>query len=284
MPLRVQFRVTLKGSRQIKFPALLVRQFIVGAEVEVTSDAIQAAMLSEILMTFVDAVGGLVGHALWPVRHDVSVRCAQYAAWFDAGMRLKIARRILGAKIHNSIVVLQRFRKNHPDLDCREAVATLRGMAERLEDGGDMDTLRGMEGLAAGTYFQRFGGMLLKGFTFNGRSRQPPLDPVSAMLSFGYTPFSREPAIVAEALGLDPYLGFLHEPKPARPSLALDLVEPLRGSVVDRFVLGLTKPVQIQPHHFSNIPEPKLAIYLNREGGQRVVKTSQMWATQTQPL
>ncbi len=201
---RAQFRVTRKGSKPIKFPALLVRQFIVGAEVEVTSDAIQAAMLSEIPMTFVDAVGGLVGHVLGPVRHDVSVRCAQYAAWFDAGMRLKIARRILGAKIHNSIVVLQRFRKNHPDFDCREAVATLRAMAERLNEGGDMDTLRGMEGLAARTYFQRFGGMLLKGFTFNGRNRQPPLDPVNAMLSFGYTLFSRELATVAEALGLDP--------------------------------------------------------------------------------
>ena len=184
---RAQFRVTRKGSKPIKFPALLVRQFIVGAEVEVTSDAIQAAMLSEIPMTFVDAVGGLVGHVLGPVRHDVSVRCAQYAAWFDAGMRLKIARRILGAKIHNSIVVLQRFRKNHPDFDCREAVATLRAMAERLNEGGDMDTLRGMEGLAARTYFQRFGGMLLKGFTFNGRNRQPPLDPVNAMLSSSRT-------------------------------------------------------------------------------------------------
>ena len=42
-----------------------------------------------------------------------------------------------------------------------------------------------------------------------------------------------------EGLGLDPYLGFLHQMDYGRPSLALDVMEPFRHPVADRFVLQL---------------------------------------------
>ena len=40
-------------------------------------------------------------------------------------------------------------------------------------------------------------------------------------------------------MGLDAYVGFLHRDRPGRVSLALDLMEELRGVVADRFVLSL---------------------------------------------
>ena len=40
-----------------------------------------------------------------------------------------------------------------------------------------------------------------------------------------------------EGAGLDPYMGFIHRQRPGRCSLALDLVEELRASYADRFVL-----------------------------------------------
>src|SRR5205085_1591120 len=39
--------------------------------------------------------------------------------------------------------------------------------------------------------------------------------------------------------GLDPYAGFLHEDRPGKPSLSLDLVEEFRQPVVDRAVFAL---------------------------------------------
>ena len=42
-----------------------------------------------------------------------------------------------------------------------------------------------------------------------------------------------------EGVGLDPYLGFLHQLDPGRPSLALDVMETFRHPVADRFVLNL---------------------------------------------
>ena len=76
-------------------------------------------------------------------------------------------------------------------------------------------------------------------FSFNGRNRRPPLDPVNALLSFVYTLLTNEVLSAIQAGGLDPYLGALHEPLRGRLSLACDLVEEYRNFLGDRLVLGL---------------------------------------------
>jgi CRISPR-associated protein Cas1 len=60
-----------------------------------------------------------------------------------------------------------------------------------------------------------------------------------------------ELAPLLEASGLDPALGMLHELDPNRPSLALDLMEPFRAPVADRFVLTSVNRAVFQPNDFS---------------------------------
>ena len=74
-------------------------------------------------------------------------------------------------------------------------------------------------------------------FYFTLRSRRPPLDNVNAMLSFAYTLLANDMAAALEGVGLDAYVGFLHRDRPGRVSLALDVMEELRGVYADRFVL-----------------------------------------------
>jgi CRISPR-associated protein Cas1 len=83
-------------------------------------------------------------------------------------------------------------------------------------------------------------GFLLKGdgFFFTDRNRRPPRDPVNALLSFVYTLFTNEVLNGIKRVGLDPYLGALHEIAPGRPSLACDLVEEWRV-FAERLVLSL---------------------------------------------
>ncbi len=59
------------------------------------------------------------------------------------------------------------------------------------------------------------------------------------MLSFAYTLTAGMCASALEAVGLDPYVGFLHTDRPGRRSLALDLMEEFRAPMCDRFVLTL---------------------------------------------
>ena len=89
-----------------------------------------------------------------------------------------------------------------------------------------------------------------KAFCFDGRNRRPPLDRVNALLSFAYTLLGRETAAALETVGLDPYVGFLHQSRPGRTSLALDLLEELRAPIAHRFVITRINLGEISPTDF----------------------------------
>lgn len=87
-----------------------------------------------------------------------------------------------------------------------------------------------------------------------GRSRQPPTDPVNCLLSFGYGMLRGAVHGALEHVGLDPFIGYLHGIRPAKPALALDLMEELRPLLVDRLVFTLINREQIKPAHTETLP------------------------------
>ena len=116
-----------------------------------------------------------------------------------------------------------------------------------------MDTLLGIEGAAARTYFSEFQGMIKSEsleFDFQGRNRRPPRDPVNAVLSFLYAMLIKQATVTALAVGFDPYLGFYHQPKYGKPALALDMVEEFRPLIADSVCLTLINNGELGPEHF----------------------------------
>lgn len=108
-------------------------------------------------------------------------------------------------------------------------------------------------GEAAKVYFDALGDKVRvdeEAFVLRGRSRRPPRDPMNAMLSFGYVLLTSNCASALESVGLDSYVGMLHEDRSGRASLACDLVEELRACMVDRFVISLVNNRVIKPVHF----------------------------------
>jgi CRISPR-associated protein Cas1 len=123
-------------------------------------------------------------------------------------------------------------------------------LADRAERSRSLEELLGLEGNAARLYFGSFAGMIKveseEGdvsdggfrFDFEGRNRRPPRDPVNALLSLGYSMLAKDLMIACYTVGFDPMMGFYHQPRFGRPSLALDLMEPFRPLVVDSAVLS----------------------------------------------
>ncbi len=105
----------------------------------------------------------------------------------------------------------------------------------------DLDTALGVEGQIAHAWFGLLAQVINPAWNFTGRNRRPPRDPVNALLSLGYTLVGTEIHQGVMALGLDPSLGFLHQPVPGRESMVLDLTEIFRCGV-DHFVLGWLPP------------------------------------------
>jgi CRISPR-associated protein Cas1 len=115
-----------------------------------------------------------------------------------------------------------------------------------------MDTLLGIEGMAAKRYFAGYARLFKqeRGFTFEGRNRRPPTDPVNAVLSFLYSLLAKELHVATQAAGLDPMLGMLHRPRYGRPSLALDLAEEFRPLLADSTTLLLFNTGEVKASHF----------------------------------
>jgi CRISPR-associated protein Cas1 len=76
-------------------------------------------------------------------------------------------------------------------------------------------------------------------FSFAGRNRRPPRDPVNCLLSYVYGLLTKDFTALLHAVGFDPYLGFYHRPRFGRPALALDIAEEFRPLVAESVVVNL---------------------------------------------
>jgi CRISPR-associated protein Cas1 len=177
-----------------------------------------------------------------PVGKNVLLRMEQYRLYAEEAAALEAGRACLRAKLENSLAVLHRCRTRRPLEGSNQLVYEEgRGQTEEALQGlasvGSVPELLGYEGSGAKGYFAALMQFQRSEFEWPGRKKHPAPDPLNALLSLGYTLLMNELSALVQAHGIDPGLGFLHEIDGSRPSLALDLMEPFRAAMVDRFTL-----------------------------------------------
>lgn len=199
-----------------------------------------------ISLCFMSPQGKFLARVTGKTRGNVVLRKRQFEASEDEKTALGVAKNCILGKVYNSRWILERATRDHGisvDVEAlKRASGLLQNSLEYIEACEDMAQLRGYEGEAASVYFGVFNQLILqqkKDFAFAGRNKRPPMDNVNALLSFVYTLLTNSIASALEAVGLDPYVGFMHTDRPGRVSLALDLIEELRPVLADRFVLTL---------------------------------------------
>lgn len=208
-------------------------------------------------LSFYTPYGRFLCRTVGESRGNVLLRKRQYQFSEDEKESCLIARNMILGKVFNCRWSIDRTLRDHAlridQEKCQKAAGFLAASLGRIRVETDLDSLRGTEGECAQIYFGIFNELILNqrdSFSFQGRNKRPPLDPVNAMLSFGYTLLANDCAHALEGVGLDSYVGFLHRDRPGRKSLALDLMEELRAVLVDRFVLTLINNRQMHKEHF----------------------------------
>lgn len=286
--LRVDGRMlaVAKGERVVK--KLRFGQFdqlLLFGRVEVTSGTLATLIRHGVDVVFLSSAGQFRARLVGQQSKNVPLRMQQYRRTADSDFCLDVARRIVHAKIRNQRQILLRGQRRLRDPDVADALATLRLAAHRAAEAPDIETLRGIEGHAAATYFARFGKLIINDrFTFEGRTRRPPRDPVNACLSFGYALLGTLAENEILRTGLDPMLGFFHQPAYGRPSLTLDLIEEFRPHV-DQLVLRLVNLRQLAPSDFRQVGPVPPERFLAAIGRDQVPDPGQPdeTASQTQP-
>lgn len=210
-----------------------------------------------VTLSFLTRNGRFLARVQGPASGNVLLRREQYRRADDPTACTAIVRPLLAAKIANSRTVLLRAlrdRPGHPEAAAlRTAARQLGYHLKSLSEELPLDSLRGVEGIAARNYFEAFDALIVQqkeSFFFRERSRRPPLDNVNALISFVYTLLRHDVEAALESVGLDPAVGFLHRDRPGRPGLALDLMEELRAYLADRLALSLINLKQVQPAGF----------------------------------
>lgn len=243
-----EFTVSLKGETVRKLPIHQVRAVYCYGAIQLTAQAVETCLELGVDVSYFAASGRFLGLLRGLPASGIDARLGQYRLFGEPFWRLKLAREIIRAKIHNQRVMLMR------NGDVPDRVLRLLADARDATDGArDLTELLGIEGGAANLYFEQFASML-KGeawrFDFRGRNRRPPRDPVNALLSMGYSVLAKELAGVCHAVGLDPFLGFMHQPRYGRPALALDLMEEFRPLVADSVAISLANRGELDPGDF----------------------------------
>lgn len=217
-----------------------VSQLCLFGNVQISTQLLRELFAREVPVCWFSYGGWFSGMAVGLPSKHVELRRRQVAIAHQGG--LAIARRLVEGKIRNSRTLLRR--------NTREPVSDILGSLRELADdavrASSMESLLGLEGAAARLYFSGFLGMLREGaqlpgllFSFEGRNRRPPRDPINCLLSYVYMLVVKDFTAVAHAVGFDPYLGFYHRPRFGRPALALDLAEEFRPLIAESVVVGL---------------------------------------------
>jgi CRISP-associated protein Cas1 len=226
----------------------------------ISTPALHECFRRDIPVTFMTYGGWFLGHTVGTGHKNVMTRTLQYQTSFDPKACLKLARKLVAAKIYNCRTLLRRNWKSPEAEDGRAPASLLQAMKNDIAQAGRAETmaeLLGIEGNAARRYFEHLPSMFSPdkrdekmGFDFHGRNRRPPKDPVNALLSFAYAMLTREWTVTLSAVGLDPYRGFFHQLRHGRPALALDMMEPFRPLAADSTVLMAINNGEVRPADF----------------------------------
>lgn len=228
--------------------------------VDVTHDALRLLLAHDVELALLTASGSRCrGRLVTGDSPRVTLRLLQYELHRDPAATLGTARDVVRAKIESQIAAARHYRKQGRR-PARRSVGALRSLHARVDRAADLDSLRGLEGAASAEWFRWLASLLPAPWSFPCRSIRPPRDPVNALLSLGYTWLLARVSARIEARGLELQLGTLHQYRAGRPSLACDLMEPLRVPFVDRWVVQLTTHRIVSPSDF----------HATEDGGYRV--------------
>jgi len=186
----------------------------------------------------------------------------------DGKKRMDLAKRFVRGSMQNMLSVLTYYNRRGKDLE-RE-IEGLNALKERLEDTGTIDEAMAIEGNFRDLYYKCFDSIIdNSSFEFVSRTRQPPLNRLNALISFGNTMLYTTVLGEIYRTHLDPRIGYLHTTNFRSFSLNLDVAEVFKPVLVDRLIFSLLNKKQIQAKHFAKHLE---GIYMNDSGKEIFVR------------
>ncbi len=264
------------------FPVEEIESVFIFGEVDINKRFLEFMTEKNICVHFFNRYEYYVG-TYYPREHYNSgiVILKQVEFYNDYNKRMTIARSIVEGAVLNMLVVLRYYNSRGNML--KDEIETIERMRHNINSCDDVNTLMALEGNIREIYYRCFNKILDdENFTFVRRSKNPPLDRINALISFGNS------LLYATTLGeiyqtqLDPRIGYLHSTNQRKFSLNLDISEIFKPIIVDRVIFSLVNKKVLSEKHF----ERELnGIILNDQGKKLFVSeyNQKLYSTITHP-
>lgn len=256
-------------DKKYHIPVEATKSINIYSNIALTGELLKYMSEHGITVTIFDRHGDFAGRFSGPGSVGPgSTMMKQAAIYLNAERRLKVARSIITAAVHNMRANTRYYKKQRKDHIFTEIEDALSASLDELNSAGSVEQLMLIEARARQAYYKLFAALMASSdFAFDKRTKRPPRDAINALISFGNTVLYNRIASEIHKSRLDIRVGYLHSTTSRRQSLNLDLAEIYKPIIVDRVIFTAVNKGILDPHlHFEKVD--KDAVYMNAEGKQ----------------
>ncbi|NJK35253.1 MAG: type I-MYXAN CRISPR-associated endonuclease Cas1 [Oscillatoriales cyanobacterium SM2_2_1] len=268
-----QLKITRRDQPVELLPVQQTGQVVLHSFSQISTQALHFCADREIGVHFISGGGRYVG-SFDSRQGSIHRRIRQFSALSDEKMALELSKQLVTCRGQSQRKFLMRSARSKKHEAIRSAIYQLKVMLKQVSGAKSLASLLGMEGNMAALYFSAFPYLLSSDLPvelqFTGRNRRPPKDCCNSLLSFGYALLLKDVMNAILAVGLEPALGFYHQPRTQAPPLALDLMEIFRVPLIDMPVVASLN--RGQWHVLEDFERRGEAVWLNDSGRKKFIK------------
>lgn len=178
--------------------------------------------------------------------------------------RFYIAKEMTYSSCLNGLSVLKYYNKKYSIL--KKEIVRIENIMDKIRNLNytDSNLLSIYEANVKRVYYSCFDTIIRnKNFTFISRSKNPPLNPVNAMMSYGYSILYSIIESIIYRSSLEISLPFVHSANRRRGGLQFDIADIFKPIIMDRTIFRLVNKNQIQLDYFEKYKD---GTYLNKTG------------------
>lgn len=238
-----QLKLTRRGQPTETLPVQQVGQLVLHSFSQISTQALHFCVAQGIGVHFISGGGRYLG-SFDTRQGSIQRRIRQYEALSNPDTCLELARKLVTCRAQGQRKFLMRGQRGTKVVSAKlkKAIAQMKALLQQVPKAKSLDSLLGLEGNLAAVYFSALPCLIAEGVPpelhFDHRNRRPPKDRFNALLSFGYALLIKDVMNAILTVGLEPALGFYHQPRSQASPLALDLMEIFRVPLVDLLIMG----------------------------------------------
>jgi CRISP-associated protein Cas1 len=269
-----QLKITALDGQTKLLPGRQIAQLVLHGTPQITTQTLHFCAAQEIGVHFLSAGGWYVG-SFDARQGSIQRRIRQYRAFADPETCLRLARQLVDCKGQNQRKFLMRSLHGIDQVPepVELAIAQMQRVLRQVPKAESLASLVGLEGNIARLYFGAlpflFSESVPAELRCTGRDKHPPGDRFNSLISYGYALLRRDVANAILMVGLEPALGFYHQPRSQSAPLPNDLMEIFRVALVDLPILGSINRGQ---WNLDTDFEPQgKAWFLSKEGKRKLI-------------